>query len=110
MNNLLTISIKEQNDKILEILEKSSLDRQHQMQMQSEQFAFNKFKEKIKFCTETWIGFRIQEFMPLLKLSKKELFEKERNNNKYHHYIMIMDNIFKILVDLDLIYQNIKLL
>ena len=42
------ISIKEQNDKVLEMLEKSSLDRQHQMQMQSEQFAFNKFKEENK--------------------------------------------------------------
>ena len=30
------------------MLEKSSLDRQHQMQMQSEQFAFNKFKKENK--------------------------------------------------------------
>lgn len=42
------ISIKKQNDKVIEMLEKSSLDRQHQMKMQSEQFAFQKFKEENK--------------------------------------------------------------
>ncbi|XP_050217431.1 uncharacterized protein LOC126668269 [Mercurialis annua] len=42
------VSIKEQNDKVIELLEKSGSDRQEQMKMQNEQFLFRKEKEENK--------------------------------------------------------------